>query len=114
MRSVRRVELLLVLSVARAGLGDAPSTTGSVATPLKCPSGTERTGAQPPRGLAEGCVRKKDGQQVRHGPWRIYHANGSVSAQGEYTDGVATGPWSGWWPCRRESLERPARPWRLL
>jgi antitoxin component YwqK of YwqJK toxin-antitoxin module len=31
-----------------------------------------------------------------HGPWRDYHENGQLAAEGEYADGVEVGTWHYW------------------
>jgi hypothetical protein len=39
-----------------------------------------------------------DGSEVRHGPWKSWHANGKAHEEGAFADGLAEGEWVVRWP----------------
>ncbi|HWA99675.1 MAG TPA: hypothetical protein VG713_14330, partial [Pirellulales bacterium] len=46
-----------------------------------------------------------EGDDVRHGLWTEYHANGQKAMQGSYVDNVATGPFVWWHPNGQRAIE---------
>ncbi|HEY9158442.1 toxin-antitoxin system YwqK family antitoxin [Candidatus Binatus sp.] len=62
-----------------------------------CPPGTRPVGEAPPKGSETACVKTVGGQEVKEGPYVLYHDDGSKMIQGEYHDGKQTGEWTMWY-----------------
>jgi len=62
----------------------------------RCPPGTVKHGAQPPRGFGQWCARKGSEGEKRHGWTMTWHPNGVRATQGNYRDGLRTGTWIRW------------------
>ena len=82
----RTFVLGLALVAPTAVLAEAPANQRS----LSCPTGTKQWG-----NVKDGLYCRKVGQGMgeQHGPYRSFHANGQVAAEGQYTDGFKTGQW---------------------
>lgn len=65
----------------------APAAEGAV----DCPAGTESRGAAPPVALESYCLRRTDAGAVRHGPYRQWFSDGTVRAEGTFSDGERDG-----------------------
>lgn len=84
----RTLLLGLALAAPTAALAEAPAASRS----LDCPTGTKQWGS-----VKDGLYCRKAqgaGMGEQHGPYRSFHPNGQVAAQGQYTDGFKTGQWS--------------------
>jgi len=90
------------MSIAMIVAG-CPKNTGLVEAPEKvpieyegfeCPAGTVAVGGAPPVGTQIWCnLTLPNGSQVRHGPTFMWHANGTLSAQGHYAEDTRDGAW---------------------
>ena len=78
---------ILILATVFAACKAAPT----------CPPGTKQVGAGPPNDSEIECVKTVNGQDVKEGPFVIYHDDGSKMLQGEYHDGKQTGEWTRWY-----------------
>jgi hypothetical protein len=78
---------LLLLVASLAACKAAPS----------CPSGSHLVGDPPPNGSETACVKTVNGQDVKDGPYVVYHDDGSKMMQGEYQDGKQNGEWTMWY-----------------
>lgn len=79
------------LAVASVILLDGCGRDESSPASIKCPPGSKHQGAPPPKNFFEGCYKDVDGYSVRHGPYRMWHSNGTLQLSAEYEDGVAHG-----------------------
>jgi hypothetical protein len=61
---------------------------------VDCPVGTEPRGAAPPVAFESYCLRRTDGDPVRHGPYRQWYPDGTVRAEGKLEDGERDGTWT--------------------
>lgn len=59
-----------------------------------CPAGTKQVGEGPPNGSEIACV---NGQDVKEGPYVLYHDDGSKMLEGEFHDGKQSGEWTMWY-----------------
>ena len=75
----------LAAPVALAG-----SPAAKPAVKLDCPAGTTQWSNS--EGLAR-CVKPGKGLGVQHGPAKVYRADGTLEAEGQYADGLKTGTW---------------------
>lgn len=71
----------------------------------RCPPGSRKHGARPPRGLEQWCAREGSDGRVRHGWYVKWHESGVRAVQGSYRDGERTGMWTRWHPSGRKSAE---------
>ncbi len=78
---------LLMLAVALAGCKTAPL----------CPAGTKQVGEGPPNDSEIACVKTVSGQDVKEGPYVLYHEDGSKMIVGQYHDGKQSGEWTMWY-----------------
>ena len=86
-RNILYRSVILLLAVALAAC--------KVAAP--CPSGTRLMGEGPPNGSETWCAKTVNGQDVKEGPFVVYHDDGSKMIQGEYHDGKQNGVWTQWY-----------------
>jgi antitoxin component YwqK of YwqJK toxin-antitoxin module len=73
------------------------ATLAACKTAPTCPPGTRQLGEGPPNGSEIECVKTVNGQDVKEGPFVVYHDDGSKMIQGEYHDGKQTGEWTRWY-----------------
>lgn len=88
-----RYSRLLALGLGLAAplaLASSPSTA-KPAVKLACPAGTTQWTS--PEALVQ-CVRPGKGLGVQHGPAKVYRADGSLEAEGQYANGLKTGLWT--------------------
>ena len=78
---------ILTFAVAIAACKTAPT----------CPAGSRLVGDPPPNGTETACVKTVNGQDVKDGPYTVYHDDGSKMMQGDYLDGKQNGEWTMWY-----------------
>ena len=66
------------------------------AAPL-CPAGTKQMGEGPPNDSEIACVKTVNGQDVKEGPYVLYHEDGSKMIVGQYHEGKQSGEWTMWY-----------------
>src|ERR1700722_4711641 len=74
---LKRAVTILILAATLEACKAAPT----------CPPGTKLVGEGPPNGSEIECVKTVNGQDVKEGPFGVYHDDGSKMIQGEYHDG---------------------------
>jgi hypothetical protein len=84
-----RIVVLGLGLAAPAAFAGAP--TPKPAVKLNCPAGTQQWTSS--EALVE-CVKPGKGLGTQHGPTKIYRADGTLEAEGQYAHGFKTGVWS--------------------
>jgi antitoxin component YwqK of YwqJK toxin-antitoxin module len=84
---LKRAIAILIFAATLAACKAAPT----------CPPGTKLVGEGPPNGSEIECVKTVNGQDVKEGPFVVYHDDGSKMIQGEYHDGKQNGEWTQWY-----------------
>jgi len=69
----------------------------------KCPKGTRKAGALPPKGYEIWCERPT---RVRHGPFLRWDSDGRKRVFGYYLDQKKSGRWIFWFPSGWKSAEQ--------
>jgi hypothetical protein len=92
-RPLARRPLVIALALGTLALGAACERTrlGRAPEERPCPPGTERAIAESPSGREQWC--RRGGPGLRHGPYRAWHDNGRIQAEGGFADGRPDGRW---------------------